>query len=169
MSSTKTKLLQLKLIHIFARAILLMKKLKIEKTKPTFIGSVLKVEYTVALVSSILNFFINKISLANTWRRTLIHFCSNSASVLNICLDNFETLIKILNNITNNFLKNLMANVIKSNQLPLSLPPAACNQAHGATSTPVVGDTAATKHFYSLNHSNTIEREAKTTIRFYLF
>ena len=42
---TKAKLLQLKLIQIFARAILLMKKLEIEKTKPTFITSVLKVEY----------------------------------------------------------------------------------------------------------------------------
>ena len=43
---TKAKLvLQLKLIQIFARDILLMKKLKIEKTKPTFIISVLKVEY----------------------------------------------------------------------------------------------------------------------------
>ena len=42
---TKAKLLQLKLIQIFARAILLMKKLEIEKTKPTFIISVLKVEY----------------------------------------------------------------------------------------------------------------------------
>ena len=40
-----SKLLQLKLIHIFARAILLMKKLEIAKTKPTFIISVLKVEY----------------------------------------------------------------------------------------------------------------------------
>ena len=35
-SRDKAKLLQLKLIHIFARAILLMKKLEIEKTKPTF-------------------------------------------------------------------------------------------------------------------------------------
>ena len=42
---TKAKLLQLKRIHIFARAILLMKKLEIKKTKPTFIISVLKVEY----------------------------------------------------------------------------------------------------------------------------
>jgi hypothetical protein len=42
---TKAKLLQLKLIHIFARAILVMKKLEIEKTKSTFIISVLKVEY----------------------------------------------------------------------------------------------------------------------------
>ena len=41
----KAKLLQLKLVHIFARAILLMKTLEIEKTKPTFIISVLKVEY----------------------------------------------------------------------------------------------------------------------------
>jgi hypothetical protein len=56
---SKAKLLQLKLIHIFARAILLMKKLEIEKTKPTFIISVLKVEYQVALVSSIFNFFIS--------------------------------------------------------------------------------------------------------------
>ena len=38
-SSGKAKL------HIFAKAILLMKKLEIEKTKPTFIISVLKVEY----------------------------------------------------------------------------------------------------------------------------
>ena len=43
----KAKLLQLKLIHIFARAILLIKKLEIEKTKLTFIISVLKVEYSV--------------------------------------------------------------------------------------------------------------------------
>ena len=41
----KAKLLQLKLIHIFARAILSMKKLESEKTKPTFIISVLKVDY----------------------------------------------------------------------------------------------------------------------------
>ena len=32
------------LIHLFARHILVMKKLEIEKTKPTFIISVLKVE-----------------------------------------------------------------------------------------------------------------------------
>ena len=41
----EANLLQLKLIHIFARAILLMKKSEIEKTKSTFIISVLKVEY----------------------------------------------------------------------------------------------------------------------------
>ena len=33
------------LIHLFARDIKLLKKLEIEKTKPTFIKSVLKVEY----------------------------------------------------------------------------------------------------------------------------
>ena len=42
---TKAELLQLKLIHFFASELLLMKKLEIEKTKPTFIISVLKVEY----------------------------------------------------------------------------------------------------------------------------
>ena len=41
----KAKLLQLKLIHIFSKAILLMKKLEIKNTKPTFIISVLKVEH----------------------------------------------------------------------------------------------------------------------------
>jgi hypothetical protein len=33
------------LIHLFARDVLVGKKLEIEKTKPTFIISVLKVEY----------------------------------------------------------------------------------------------------------------------------
>ena len=42
---SKAELLQLKLIHLFARELLLIKKLQIEKTKPTFILSVLKVEY----------------------------------------------------------------------------------------------------------------------------
>ena len=46
---------------------LLLKKLEIEKTKPTFIISVLKVEYWVVLVSSISNFFTNKTPLANKW------------------------------------------------------------------------------------------------------
>ena len=41
----KAKSLQLKLIPIFARAILLPKKLEIKETKPTPIISVLKVEY----------------------------------------------------------------------------------------------------------------------------
>ena len=44
-----------------------MKNLEIDKTKPTFIISILKVEYWVVLVSSISNFFTNKNSLANKW------------------------------------------------------------------------------------------------------
>ena len=47
-SWTKAELLRegiIFLIQLFARAILLMKKLEIEKTKPTFIIPVLKVEY----------------------------------------------------------------------------------------------------------------------------
>ena len=42
--STKAKLLLLKLLQLFARDVLVMKKLEIEKTKPTFIISVLKVD-----------------------------------------------------------------------------------------------------------------------------
>jgi hypothetical protein len=56
-----------------------MKKLEIEKTKPTYIISVLKVVYWVALVSSIFNIFINKIALANNWMRKKILSCSNLA------------------------------------------------------------------------------------------
>ena len=41
---------------------LLIKKLEIEKTKPTFVISVLKVQYLVGFVFSKSNFFINKIS-----------------------------------------------------------------------------------------------------------
>ena len=46
-----------------------MKKLEIQKTKPTFIVSVLKVENWAVLVSSISNFFTNKTFLANKWMR----------------------------------------------------------------------------------------------------
>ena len=57
-----------------------MKKLEIEKTKPTFIISVLKVDITkVGLVFSISNFFITKTPLANNWRRKKIPSCSYSA------------------------------------------------------------------------------------------
>ena len=46
-----------------------MKKLEIEKTKPTFILSTLKTDIIkVGLVFSISNFFIAKTSLANNWR-----------------------------------------------------------------------------------------------------
>ena len=57
-----------------------MKKLEIEKTKPTFIMSVLKVDIIkVCLVFSISNFFITKTALANNWRRKKIPSCSYSA------------------------------------------------------------------------------------------
>ena len=48
MKATKAELLQegiFFLIHLFARYVLVMKKLEIEKTKSIFIISVLKVEY----------------------------------------------------------------------------------------------------------------------------
>ena len=45
------------LIHLFARDILVMKKLKIEKTKATFSISVFKVKYYLVLVSSIFQLF----------------------------------------------------------------------------------------------------------------
>ena len=62
------------LIHLFARDVLVMKKLEIEKTKPTFIP-VLKVKHEVVLVSSISNYF-NETSLANKW---MSFSCSNLA------------------------------------------------------------------------------------------
>ena len=63
-----------------------MKKLEIEKTKPTFIISVLKVEYYVVLVSSISNFFTNKTSLANKW----MSFSSSNLALA------YDSLIEIL-------------------------------------------------------------------------
>ena len=66
---SKAKFLRLKLLQIFARDVLLMKKLEIEKTKPTFIISTFKTDVIkVGLVFSISNFFIAKTSLANIWR-----------------------------------------------------------------------------------------------------
>ena len=53
------------LIHLFAKDVLVMKKLEIEKTKPTFIISVIKEEYQLVWISSISNVFTNKSSLAN--------------------------------------------------------------------------------------------------------
>ena len=61
-----------------------MKKLEIEKTKPTFIISVSKVDIIkVGLVFSISNFFITKTPLANNWRRKKIPSCSYSTLVMN--------------------------------------------------------------------------------------
>ena len=61
---TKAELLQegiFFLLQLFARDVLVMKKLEIEKTKPTFIISTFKTDIIkVGLVFSISNFFINK-------------------------------------------------------------------------------------------------------------
>ena len=65
----KAELLQLKPHPFICMRNSINKKLEIEKTKPTFIISVLKVEYWVVLVSSISNFFSNKLSHANKWVR----------------------------------------------------------------------------------------------------
>ena len=57
-----------------------MKKLEIEKTKPTYILSTFKTDIIkVGLVFSISNFFITKTSLANIWRRKKIPSFLNSA------------------------------------------------------------------------------------------
>ena len=62
----KAKLLLLKLIHLFAREVLLVKKLEIEETKySTFKTDIIK----ESLVLSISNFFITKTSLAHKWMR----------------------------------------------------------------------------------------------------
>ena len=80
---TKAKLLLLKLLHLFARDVLAMKMLEIEKTMPTFIVLVLKVDIMkVGLVFSISNFFITKTSLANRWMRKKTPSFSNSALVI---------------------------------------------------------------------------------------
>ena len=52
-------------LNLFAWYILLIKKLEIEKPKPTVIVSVLKVEYWVVLVFLNSDFFIDKISQEN--------------------------------------------------------------------------------------------------------
>ena len=60
-----------------------MKKLEIERTKPTFIISTFKTDIVkVGLVFSISNFFITKMSLANKWMKKKIPSFSNSALVL---------------------------------------------------------------------------------------
>merc|ERR1712051_499286 len=67
------------LLQLFARGVLAMKKLEIEKIKPTFIISTFKTDIIkVGLVFSISNFFDAKTSLANNWR-------SFSSSYLALC------------------------------------------------------------------------------------
>ena len=90
---SKAELLQLKLIHLFARDILLLKRSEIGKTKPTYIISDLKVEYRVVLVSSISNFFSNKMSLANKWTREKILF----SFILNFVFELVQKVLLLLN------------------------------------------------------------------------
>ena len=60
-----------------------MKKLEIEKTKPTIIISTLKTDVIkVGLVFSISNFFIAKTSLANNWRSFSSSYLALVASFL---------------------------------------------------------------------------------------
>ena len=59
-----------------------LKKLEIEKTKTTFIISVLKVVYLLVLVFSISNFFINKNSQGRKLSEKKIPTFGNSALTL---------------------------------------------------------------------------------------
>ena len=79
--TTKTELLMLKLIHLFARDILLKKKLEIEETKTTYYSTFKTDIIKMGLVSLISHFFITKTSLVNKWMRKKIRSCSNSALV----------------------------------------------------------------------------------------
>ena len=66
---TKAELLLLKLIHLFAKEVLLVKKLEIEGTKTTWDTTFKTDIIKVGLVFSISHFFITKTSLANKWMR----------------------------------------------------------------------------------------------------
>jgi len=57
------------LVHLFARAILLVKKMTIKETKATWYSIIKTDELKMGLVFSISNFFNNKIALANIWMR----------------------------------------------------------------------------------------------------
>ena len=78
-AALKVNLLLLKLIHLFAREVLLVKKLEIEETKTTWYSNFKTDIIEVGLVFLISNFFITKMSLANKWTRKKIPSCSNSA------------------------------------------------------------------------------------------
>ena len=71
-NDSKAELLQVGiffLIHLFAREILLVKKLEIRKTEPIQYSMFKTDMIKVGLVFSISNFFCNKMSLANKWMR----------------------------------------------------------------------------------------------------
>ena len=62
-----------------------MKKLEIEKTKPTFIISTFKTDIMkVGLVFSISNFFIAKASLANNWRSFSSSYLALKSSIFDL-------------------------------------------------------------------------------------
>ena len=71
-AALKVNLLLLKLIHLFAREVLLVKKLEIEETKTTWYSNFKTDIIEVGLVFLISNFFITKMSLANKWLRKKI-------------------------------------------------------------------------------------------------
>ena len=64
------------LIRLFARAILLLKTLKIEETKATYYSTFKTDPIKVDSVFSVSNFFNNRIALANIWMSVS---CSNLA------------------------------------------------------------------------------------------
>ena len=78
----KAKLLLLRLIHLFASEVLLVKQLEIEETKTTQYSTFKTDVIKMGLVFSIFNFFITKPSLANEWIRKKIPACSNSTLVI---------------------------------------------------------------------------------------
>ena len=63
----KAKLRPIKLVHLFANEVLLLRKLEIEETKTTLHSTFKTDIIKVGLVSSISIFFITKPSLANKW------------------------------------------------------------------------------------------------------
>ena len=74
-----------------------MKKLEIEKTKPTFIISTFKTDIIrVGLVFSISNFFIAKTSLANKWRSFSSSYLALEQFFLTVGQNNFGNKIPIL-------------------------------------------------------------------------
>ena len=78
----KAKSLLLNLIQIFARAVLVMKKLEIKETKTTQYSTFKTDTIKVGLVFSISHFFITKTARANKSMGKKIPSCSNSALVV---------------------------------------------------------------------------------------
>ena len=111
------------LIHLFARAISLMKKLTIEETKDTqystFKSDIMKVGFDV----SISHFFIDKIALANIW----INFSSSNLaySAAYVCWSKaIKTLIssKVIINLNKEYPMKSIASCNKSNNLYFIYP-----------------------------------------------